>query len=181
MEPGERFPLPTAVAKIYKAVEELEREFPGRPFTPDGHLVGSIGEVMAREVFGFELYPPSNKGHDAKCKTRGDVEVKITAGKSVSFYSDCNHLIVLRIVSPSEGEVVYDGAGAPVLQLAGKIQKNGQRRASLGKIRQLASQLKGNARSFTYEHELDSNLAPNQTTSAGSRNPHAQLSQRRET
>ena len=137
MKPGERFPLPKAVAKIYEAVEELKAEFPGRPFTPDGHLVGSIGEVMAREVFKFELYPPSNKGHDAKCKSRGDVEVKITAGKSVSFYGDCNHLIVLKIVSPEEGEVVYDGPGAPVMKIAGKPQKNGQRRASLRKIMNL--------------------------------------------
>jgi len=38
------------VAKIYEAVEELRQEFPGRPFTPDGHLVGSIGEVIASKV-----------------------------------------------------------------------------------------------------------------------------------
>jgi hypothetical protein len=140
MKPGERFPLPKAVAKIYEAVEELKAEFPGRPFTPDGHLVGSIGEVMARKVFGFELYPPSNKGHDAKCKTRGDVEVKITAGKNVAFNGDCNHLIVLKIVSPHIGEVIYDGPGAPVLAIAGKKQKNGQRRAALSRIEKLRKQ-----------------------------------------
>jgi hypothetical protein len=138
MKPGECFPLPEAVSKIYEAVEELKREFPGRPFTPDGHLVGSIGEVMARKIFGFELYPPSNKGHDAKCATRGDIEVKITGGKTVAFYGDCNHLIVLKIISPKEGKVIYDGPGAPVLAIAGKEQKNGQRRAALSKIEALA-------------------------------------------
>jgi hypothetical protein len=143
MKPGDKFPLPRAVAKIYEAVDELKAEFPGRPFTPDGHLVGSIGEVMARKAFGFELYPPSHKGHDAKCKMRGDVEVKITAGKSVSFYGDCNHLIVLKIISPKEARVIYDGPGAPVLEVAGKAQKNGQRRASLAKIRALAEQGRG--------------------------------------
>jgi hypothetical protein len=35
--------LPKPVAAIYKAVEELEEAYPGRKFTPDGHLVGSIG------------------------------------------------------------------------------------------------------------------------------------------
>jgi hypothetical protein len=138
MKPVGCFPLPEAVSKIYEAVEELKREFPGRPFTPDGHLVGSIGEVMARKVFGFKLYPPSNKGHDARCETRGDVEVKITGGKTVAFYGDCNHLIVLKIVSPKEGKVIYDGPGAPVLAIAGKPQKNGQRRAALSKIEALA-------------------------------------------
>lgn len=67
MKPGDKIKLPKAVAKIYEAVEELEKAYPGRPFTPDGHLVGSIGEVVARETFGFELYEPSHKGHDAKC------------------------------------------------------------------------------------------------------------------
>jgi hypothetical protein len=103
-------------------------------------LVGSIGEVMARKVFGFELYPPSNKGHDAKCKTRGDVEVKITAGKNVAFNGDCNYLIVPKIVSPHIGEIIYDGPGAPVLAIAGKKQKNGQRRAALSKIEKLGKQ-----------------------------------------
>jgi hypothetical protein len=50
---GERVPLPGPVADIYKAVEELTSwRYPGRPFTPDGHLVGSIGEVIAMEAFG---------------------------------------------------------------------------------------------------------------------------------
>lgn len=36
--------LPGPVAAIFKAVEQLEAAYPGRKFTPDGHLVGSIGE-----------------------------------------------------------------------------------------------------------------------------------------
>jgi hypothetical protein len=139
MKPGDRVKLPKAVAKIYEAVEELKRAYPGRPFTPDGHLIGSIGEVVAREIFGFDLYPPSYKGHDACCKTRGDVEVKITAGNSVAFRGDCNHLIVLRVVSPEAAELVYDGPGAPALRLAGKPGSNGQRRLAISKLRQLAA------------------------------------------
>ena len=102
-------------------------------------MIGSIGEVVAREAFGFELYPPSNKGHDAGCKTRGDVEVKITAGSSVAFQGDCNHLIVLKLVSPEEVEIVYDDLGAPALKLAGKIGADGQRRLSISKSRGLAA------------------------------------------
>jgi hypothetical protein len=138
MKPGTRVPLPSAIAKIYEAVAELKGRYPGRPFTPDGHLVGSIGEVVAREVFKFDLYPPSNKGHDAKCEVRGDVEIKITAGSNVAFRGDCNHLIVLQIVSSHEAEIVYDGPGAPVLAVAGKVASNGQRRASISRIRALA-------------------------------------------
>jgi hypothetical protein len=93
MKPGDRVKLPKAVAKIYEAVEELEKDYLGRPFTPDGHLIGSIGEVVVRETFGFELYPPSHHGHDARCATRGDVEVKITSGTTVALRGACNHLM----------------------------------------------------------------------------------------
>jgi hypothetical protein len=43
-----RVKLPPPVATIYRAVAELEAQY-GRKFTPDGHLVGSIGEVVAAE------------------------------------------------------------------------------------------------------------------------------------
>ena len=42
-----RINLPKPVADIYRAVDALEQRHPGRKFTPDGHLVGSIGEVIA--------------------------------------------------------------------------------------------------------------------------------------
>ncbi|WFU77405.1 hypothetical protein QA645_22895 [Bradyrhizobium sp. CIAT3101] len=144
MKPGMRVQLPSAIAQIYEAVAELEERYPGRPFTPDGHLVGSLGEVVAQEIFKFDLYPPSNKGHDARCETRGDVEIKITAGRSVAFRGDCNHLIVLQIVSPHEAEIIYDGPGAPVLAIAGKIASNGQRRASISRIKAQARSQFGN-------------------------------------
>ncbi len=44
---GQRIKLPEPVADIYRAVVRLEELYPGRKFTPDGHLVGSIGEVIA--------------------------------------------------------------------------------------------------------------------------------------
>jgi hypothetical protein len=33
--------LPELIGDLYRIVEELETMFPGRHFTPDGHLVGS--------------------------------------------------------------------------------------------------------------------------------------------
>jgi hypothetical protein len=45
--------LPNPVAKIYEAVAELESQYPGRKFTPDGHMVGSIGEVFTAEALGL--------------------------------------------------------------------------------------------------------------------------------
>ena len=45
-----RIKLPAPIADIYRAVAALEQLYPGRKFTPDGHLVGSIGEVIVRDL-----------------------------------------------------------------------------------------------------------------------------------
>lgn len=130
--------LPPQVATIYRAVDELSQLFPGRPFTPDGHMVGSIGEVIAAEAFGLTLYPPSQPSHDA-FDENGDVQIKLTGGQCVSMYSCCDRLLVLRVVNPEIAEVVYDGPGAPAWQNAGAVQKNGQRKISLTKLRAVAA------------------------------------------
>lgn len=133
----QRVALPAPVAELYRAIEKLQTIY-GRKFTLDGHVLGSIGEVVAQETFGFELLPMSARAHDAQCKTRGAVQVKITGGKSIAMRQNCNHLIVLKVLSPEEAEVVYDGPGAPVWEAAGKMQSNGQRTISLSKLQALA-------------------------------------------
>jgi hypothetical protein len=133
-----KIPLPPQVAAIYRAVAELEALYPTRKFTPDGHLVGFIGEVVAAEALGLTLHPTSHPGHDAY-DANGDVQIKMTAGKSVAMYATCARFVVLRIVSPEEAEIVYDGPGEPAWSQAGKLGKNGQRVVSLAKLRALAS------------------------------------------
>ncbi|MGQ0721719.1 MAG: DUF6998 domain-containing protein, partial [Candidatus Eiseniibacteriota bacterium] len=47
--------IPVLVRRLYGIVRDLEAAFPGRKFTLDGHLVGSIGEVLAAHRYGLEL------------------------------------------------------------------------------------------------------------------------------
>ena len=101
-----------AVTKLYAIVEELESHFPGRPFTPDGHLIGSIGECLVAEVYGLELMPPSNKGFDAKSACGKEVEIKATQGKSVAFRHEAEHCIVVKILHDGTFEEFYNGPGA---------------------------------------------------------------------
>jgi hypothetical protein len=129
----ERIKLPAPVADIYRAVAELELLYPGRPFTLDGHLPGSIAEVIAAEHFGLTLYPASKPGHDA-FDANGDVQIKWTAGNAISMYADCDRLIVLRVVSREGVEIFYDDKGGPAWAAAGKPQKNGQRKVGLAKL-----------------------------------------------
>lgn len=134
-----RIKLPPAVARIYEAVSELEARYPGRKFTPDGHLVGSIGEVVAAEALGLTLYAASRPGHDA-FDDNGDVQIKMTGqtGKSVALYDTCVRLVVLKVISPHEAEIVYDGPGEPAWVAAGAKGKNGQRVVSLSRLKQIA-------------------------------------------
>ena len=137
-----RIRLPQPVADIYRAVAQLEQAYPGRKFTPDGHLVGSLGEVIAAEALGLILYPASHAGHDAHDGKGGDVQIKMTAGHSVAMYAECIRLVVLKVLSPEEVEIVYDGPGAPAWSAAGKVAKNGQRVVRLSKLRILAEEHK---------------------------------------
>jgi len=135
-----RIPLPEPVSRIYRAVTDLERAFPGRKFTPDGHIVGSIGEVIAAEALGLTLHPASNPCRDAY-DDRGQVQIKMTAGKKVSMYSCCERLVVLKVLSPDEAEVVYDGPGQPAWEACGAVAKNGQRVVSLSRLKKIQDEL----------------------------------------
>jgi hypothetical protein len=136
-----RVSLPPPVAKIYEAVADLEARYPGRKFTPDGHLIGSLGEVIAAEVLKLTLHPASHPEHDA-FDDGGNVQIKMTglSGRSVSLYGPCKRLVVLKIVSPREAEIVYDGPGEPVWEKVGGKGKQGQYRVQLSTLRQLREQ-----------------------------------------
>ena len=133
--------LPEPVARIYQATAELEAMYPGRHFTPDGHMVGSIGEVIAAEALGLTLYSASNPGHDAY-DANGDVQIKMTVGSRVSMYACCDRLVVLKVLSPEEAAIVYDGPGLPAWEAAGAMAKNGQRSISLFRLRKIADDFK---------------------------------------
>jgi hypothetical protein len=129
------------VRRLYEVVDEFEQLFPGRRFTPDGHLVGSIGEVLAADAFGLTLMTASNEGYDALTASGLRVEIKATQGISVSLAHVekllADRLIVLKLDRHGAVEVVYNGPAEPVWLAAGRPQKNGQRRISLDQLRRL--------------------------------------------
>jgi hypothetical protein len=127
----------TLIQQLYAVVTDLEEEFEGRKFTPDGHLVGSLGEVVAAYAFGLELLPASNEVHDAKSPDGVLVQIKLTGGKKgVALYSEPAHLLVLQLAD-KQFRTVYNGPGEPVWGRCGPVQKNGQRSISLSALSQL--------------------------------------------
>jgi hypothetical protein len=127
------------IKRLYELVSELEEMFPGRPFTPDGHMVGSIGETLVADAFNLELMPPSNEGFDAKSQTGTKVEIKATQGRTVAFRSCPQHTIIIRIEKDGTFETFFDGPGELIWkQFDGKkTPKNGQFQISLTKVRRL--------------------------------------------
>lgn len=124
------------IKKIFQSCYELSM-FTQRPISPDGHLVGSLGEVFAASKLGLALAPPSNKGYDALDEQGRKVEIKTTTRKSISISAsgtDATRLVVVVMNQNWDFEIHYDGPAKKVWKLAGPAQKNGQRRISLSKI-----------------------------------------------
>jgi hypothetical protein len=122
---------------LYSSTDRLEALFPGRKFTLDGHLVGSIGEVVAAYMFGLALLPGSSKGHDAAAPDGRRVEVKFTQGGSVAIRHEPDHLIVLQRRKGASVQIVFNGPGALAWSACGALQKNGQRPVSISRLKQL--------------------------------------------
>lgn len=129
--------IPQLVGRLYQVVHELETLFPGRKFTPDGHLVGSLGEVWAAFLYQLDLFEASAQGHDGRATDGRLVQVKATQGSSVALRSEPQHLIVLRLDRDGSAAEVYNGPGTEPWRVAGKTQSNGQRPVSLSKLRAL--------------------------------------------
>ena len=129
--------LSDKIKQLYKITNDLEQTYPGRKFTVDGHLVGSIGEVIVAEHYGLSLLPNSTKTHDAVSKEGKQVQIKATQVKSIAISSEPDYLIVIRLLSDGSWEEIYNGPGKAAWDNAGKMQKNGQRPISLSKLRNL--------------------------------------------
>lgn len=129
----------TLLKQLYATVSELETMFPGRHFTPDGHMVGSLGECLVADAYNLELKTASNKGYDAITESGVEVEIKATQSSSVAFRSQPQHAIVIKILRDGTFEEIYNGPGALVWeQFNGKrLPSNGQFQVSLNKLQQL--------------------------------------------
>lgn len=123
------------IREIFRIANELEKMYPGRHFTPDGHMVGSIGEVIAADEYGLELFEASHPVHDARAKDGRLVQIKATQGDRVAISECPEYLIVLKIHRDGGFEEVYNGPGEAAWRLVGKRQKTGQCHVSLAKLR----------------------------------------------
>ena len=132
------------LTQLYSVVKELETLFPCRKFTPDGHLVGSIGEVIAAHMFALKLLPAGERCHDAEASDGRKVQIKFTQlprGTRVGLRDKPEHLLVIRLTPKRCVDVVYNGPGHVPWSEAGGRQSNGQKPISLNRLRELDAQV----------------------------------------
>ena len=154
-EPVSDLPAPSMVdlAELMRRLADLVNQFealaPGRAFTPDGHMVGSIGELIASTEHDLVLTTASTKGVDATRQlpdgTTRTVEIKTTTRKSFAFrhWDAVSDDVIAIILNIREGtwETVYNGPAAPIwAALRPTMPSNGQRVLSAAQLRTLGSQ-----------------------------------------
>ena len=137
--------VPALIGDLIKATKRLNSLFEGRPFTPDGHLVGSIGEVVAEYIYGLKLERCSTPQIDAFTRDGRSVQIKLTgaAGTSYGFRwssrlasEPADWLIALKLTAAGFEEI-YNGP-FPVELLRGRRDpSNGQISIALSKLKQL--------------------------------------------
>jgi hypothetical protein len=122
--------------QIYTAVTGLEEMFPGRHFTPDGHMVGSIGEAIAAFHYGVELHPPGHREFDGR-KHGKEIQIKATQKNSVDLKPCCGTLLVLRLQQDGAFEEIYNGDAERVWKSLShrKATKAGEISISLKQLR----------------------------------------------
>jgi len=112
--------LQKIITELWKIVSRLENNYKkdDRKFTIDGHLLGNIGEVYAKEKFKLKLLPNSEKSHDAEdIETGKKYQIKITQRKKVGLRNKPDNLIVIRIDEKGFPHIIYNGCGEPVWEL----------------------------------------------------------------
>jgi hypothetical protein len=123
------------VKQLVHITSDLNRRF-DRSFTLDGHLMGSIGEVIAAYEYDIELLPASYKTHDAITSDEKYIQIKITQGKKINISSEPEYLLVLKLTDNEEIKEIYNGRGKSAWSSAGKENKNG-RPISIAKLENL--------------------------------------------
>lgn len=131
--------LQKIIVELWGIVERLEKNYieDDRKFTIDGHLLGSIGEVYAKEKFNLKLLPNSEKCHDAiDEQTNEKYQIKITQRNKVGLRHEPKNLIVIKIEKTGMPNVIYNGKGKPVWKLI-KHKKAEQKFVSIKQLEKI--------------------------------------------
>lgn len=133
------------VQRLIEIVKELEDDFPGRHFTLDGHLVGSIGEVMASYYYGIELYSASAVAHDGEIDGK-KIQIKITQQEDIVINHEPEYLIALYLNKSGDVYEIYNGPGKEPWNSASKRDSHNNRHMRVNKLMEMDKQVSDDSR-----------------------------------
>jgi hypothetical protein len=134
-----------ALAGLFTAVSMLQEAYPGKPFTPDGRLVGDIGEVVASLAYALTLNEGLTKHHDAITDDGRHVQIKTTFGTTLTFpvHHVPDYYLGIRMNRDGTFEEIYNGPGHLIQeQLSGrKPTKTGLHGGLMAMLKRLNQQV----------------------------------------
>ena len=124
------------ILQLIKIVSDLENKFPKRHFTLDGHLVGSIGEVISVYYYGINLYKSSAEVHDGIVDGK-EVQIKVTQKNNIMISSKPEYLIVLYMTKDGHFYEVYNGPGKEPWDSVKNVDKHNNKHLSVNMLMKL--------------------------------------------
>ncbi len=102
------------IKQLLSITKKLSNKY-GRGFTLDGKLVGDIGEVLASEKYGLELFSSNAKVHDGKEKVSNRY-VQVKSSFNNCSYFPCNHVpdyfLAVQILEDGKLKELFNGKGS---------------------------------------------------------------------
>ncbi len=141
--------VPALISTLLETTARLNTLFEGRPFTPDGHLVGSIGEVVAEYIYDLELSPSSTAQVDGHTASGRSVQIKLTGANGTSYAFRWSSkasppaaeiLIAMQLTQAGFVEI-YNGPFPRALLEGRKDTSNGQLKITLSSLRAMNPKL----------------------------------------
>lgn len=129
------------VGELVQIVNDLEEAYPERHFTLDGHLIGSMGEVLAEYYYDIELFPASTKRHDG-CVDGKEIQIKTTQRDVVLLGEEPEYLLVLYLANTGAAFEVYNGPGKLAWDSVENKDKRGYKHLRVNKLMELDSLVK---------------------------------------
>jgi hypothetical protein len=137
--------LSAAIRKMFEAQSALQRVFPKRLFTPDGRMIGDIGEAIAEIDYQVTVDAKSRKHWDGRrndaCTGCSEVQVRATQ-KDETYVKESPEngcLLVFRIFPDGSWECCYNGSAWRVWKslAARKADDTNAKFIKLGELRKL--------------------------------------------
>ena len=129
--------VPGLIRQLHSTLEELAFLFQ-RHLSPHGYLDQKIGEIIAAYIYDLELTANHNDFSEAKSSDGRTVQVRCTRAQAsretVPLKDVGEHLLVLQLWGHEVIEI-YNGPLEPIWAAARRVQKDGKRRISMGRLR----------------------------------------------